>query len=275
MTNACPLCRALARTTLYRGTRSGDVHRCTACGMVYSDPRGQPVPGGPPAFTDCPEAYLVNAKHRLSLLARATGITGGKLLDVGCYDGPFILAAAKLGFEVTGIEPNAIGAAAARARGLEVIEAPFEAVELSGTFRVITMIHTVEHLPDPLAALQHARRLLPVDGALLIEAPNFDAWSRRLMGRRWRQFIADHFQFFEPETLRRTLQRAGFEVPFLQPVGKTASWQLLADRVGRYYSRGGGEALAKLSARFNLGDREFSINLGDILLAVATPRADR
>jgi len=47
---------------------------------------------------------------------------------------------------------------------------------------------------------------------------------------------------------------------------------LLADRVGRYYSRSLGEKLQGLAARRGWADRTFHFNLGDILLAVATVR---
>jgi SAM-dependent methyltransferase len=269
---ACPLCRAVHRVTLVRGTRSGDVHRCTACGFVYSDPRGVPDPAAPPAVTDDPAAYLDNARHRLAFLAPQANVTGGRLLDVGCYDGAFLLAAQTLGFVAEGVEPDPRGASLARGRGLRVTETPFEQAQFAEPFQAVTFIHSLEHLPDPLAALAHARGLLAPGGALLIEVPNFDAWSRRLFGRRWRQYIADHFHFFEPATLSRCLDAAGFEVRAMTTAGKIASVRLLSDRIGRYYSPALGRAVAGSAARLGLAERRLALNLGDILLAVATPR---
>lgn len=268
--HACPLCHAVHRVTLYRGTRSGDVQRCTACGFVYADPRGPADAASPPAFTDDPSTYLENARHRLGLLARHTGVQNGRLVDVGCYDGAFLLAAQELGFDVEGVEPSAAGAAKATERGLRVTESTFADAPLTGPFDAVTFVHSLEHFEDPRAALARARDLLRPGGAVLVEAPNFDAWSRRLTGRRWRQLITDHFHFFEPPTLRDCLEEAGLDVAFLAPVGKVASVALLADRIGRYYSAAAGRALSRAADKTGVAQRQLSLNFGDILLAVAT-----
>lgn len=268
----CPLCRAVARTTLYRHTRSGDVHRCTACGMVYADPRGDGQGSGMPHCKDHPEAYRQNAAQRLSVLGRVTGVRGGKLLDVGCFDGSFALAAREMGFTVQGVESEAEPAAKAQARGVPTVPGRFEDVKISGPFDVVAMMHTLEHLEDPWAALARARDLLKPGGALLLELPNFDCRARRLTGRYWRQFIWDHFHFFEPASLRRLLVEGGFSVKLLQPAAKVASLRLLADRVERYYSRGLGKAIASALAKTGLSEKTISLRPGDIMLAVATVR---
>lgn len=269
----CPLCRAVHRVTLLRGTRSGDIHRCVACGFVYADPCGRPDPSLPPAVTDQPAVYRVNARHRLGIAARTTGVAGGRLLDVGCYDGGFLLAARDLGFTVHGVEPSPEGAARARARDLPVTADRFEDAVFTEPFDIVTFIHSLEHFADPWVALARARECLRPQGALLVEVPNFDAWSRRLLGRRWRQYLADHDKFFEPASLRRCLAGTGFEIRFLQSVGKVASVGLLADRLGRYYSAALGRRLGETARRKGWTDRTFALNLGDILLAVAMPRA--
>lgn len=269
--NGCPLCAATARTMLYRRTRSGDVHRCTACGFVYSAPPG-PALDDRPAFTDDPTVYRLNAQDRLGRLERRVALPGRRLLDVGCYDGNFTLAAQELGFLAEGVEPSPAGVAQARAKGLTVAEGTLEDAPLAGPYDVITMIHVLEHFADPLVALQRARELLHPAGALLIEVPNFDAWSRKLLGRRWRQFIADHERFFEPYTLRRSLEQTGWAVADLRLVGKVASVDLLVDRLRRYYSPALAGFAARAAARLGWSAARVTLNVGDIMLAVATVR---
>ncbi len=271
--NPCPLCRAVHRTTLYRGTRSGDIHRCTACGFVYADPTGQAAGPRLPHCKDAVEVYERNAAHRLDMLREVTGIAGGTLLDVGCFDGSFLLAAQARGFTGQGVEPEAAPAAVARERGLTVQETTFAAAYFAERFDVVTMIHSLEHMPDPWDTLARAHELLQPAGALLVELPNFACATRRLLGRRWRQFIHDHAAFFEPETLRRLLERTGYEVRLIRRVGKMASLRLLADRVERYYSAPVGRTLRQAFERRRWLDRTLSLDLGDIMLAVATPRA--
>lgn len=271
--NSCPLCHAVHRTTLYRGTRSGDIHRCTACGLVYADPTGEAAGPRLPHCKDAVEVYELNAAHRLTVLREATGIAGGALLDVGCFDGSFLLAAQARGFAGQGVEPEAAPAAAAREHGLAVQETTFAEARFTERFDVVTMIHSLEHMPDPWDTLARARDLLKPGGALLVELPNFACATRWLLGGRWRQFIHDHAVFFEPDTLRRLLDRTGFEVRLIRRVGKMASLRLVADRVERYYSAPAGRALRRAFERWRWSDRTLSLNLGDIMLAVATPRA--
>jgi len=267
----CPLCAAVARTTLYRNTRSGDVQRCTACGFVYSAPPGE-TRAAAPAFTDDPAVYRLNAQDRLGRLERRVALPGRRLLDVGCYDGNFTLAAQELGFLAEGVEPSPVGVELARAKGLTVAQGTLEDAPLTGPYDAIAMIHVLEQFADPLVALERARTLLHPAGALLIEVPNFAAWSRKLLGRRWRQFIPDHERFFEPYTLRRCLERTGWAVVDLRPVGKIASVALLADRLRRYYSPALAGAVARSAVFLGRADARLTINLGDILLAVATVR---
>ncbi|MCZ7586601.1 MAG: glycosyltransferase [Deltaproteobacteria bacterium] len=245
----CPSCGQTDKTLEYSGTRSGRVARCAACGMVFSI-SPPPKENLPPAFTDDPDAYLANARHRLGVLNRsltphpstALGASASSpvtLLDVGCFDGHFAAAAAKLGFDVTGVEPVAEAAAKARARhGLDVRVGAFENADLpAGAFDAVSFIHVFEHLKNPRTALARARQVLKPGGYLLIELPAYDALVRKLVGRRWRQFISDHDRFYTGPVLRALLESEEFAVLHDAKVGKVLTPRLLADRLGRYYSR--------------------------------------
>ena len=43
---------------------------------------------------------------------------------------------------------------------------------------------------------------------LLIEIPAYDAFIRRVMGRRWRQFISDHDRFYTGRVMGALLESA-------------------------------------------------------------------
>ncbi|MBZ0271269.1 glycosyltransferase [bacterium] len=286
----CPACGAIDKRVEYRRTRSGVVVRCVACGMVFS---ATPPPDEalPPAFTDDPEAYFENAKHRLGFARPYLSGTGKKrdgdgislnpqssilnpllnplLIDIGCFDGGFAGAARRLGFNVIGVEPVVQAAERARARhGLDVRVGTFETVDIPQA-DMVTFIHVFEHLKDPRASLARTREVLRDGGIVLIEIPAYDAWSRRVLGRRWRQFISDHDRFYTGEVLRRLVREEGFEILVERKVGKNLTPSLLADRVGRYYSRALGRAIRAVARAFGLSTRRFSLNLGDIRLVIA------
>jgi SAM-dependent methyltransferase len=80
---------------------------------------------------------------------------------------------------------------------------PVEAVP--GAFDVITMIHVLEHIVDPVAVLATLRGKLAPGGLLLIEVPHHPANPFELL-------IADHRSHFTSDSLTRALVAAGYEI---------------------------------------------------------------
>jgi hypothetical protein len=75
------------------------------------------------------------------------------------------------------------------------------------------MWHVLEHLTDPLAAIQRARTLLTDDGRLLISVPNLASLQARLFGPDWLHLdLPRHLFHFTPRSLERLLERSGFRV---------------------------------------------------------------
>jgi SAM-dependent methyltransferase len=272
----CPLCFHSKSTVVYPHTRSGRIVQCDRCGFAFADTPPEPGYGDEKkAVFDRQEVYLQNAMHRLSVLKEATGIEGGSLLDVGCHHGTFAGAAKALGFEVRGVEPDPEAAAEAESHfGFPVHQGIFEEVEIEGgPFDVISFIHSFEHIPDPHRAAARCRNLLAAKGALLIETPNYDSLFRKATGSKWRQFIRDHSVFYSPGTIRQLFESEGFRVVKTISVPKLLSFSLLADRVERHYSRSLGRGLEKLARATGSLDRSFRLNLGDIMLTLASFKA--
>lgn len=102
-----------------------------------------------------------------------------RLLDVGCGDGLLFDRLAELG-EPEGVEPD-VDLLTPDGRWRHRIHAlPFEDFRgADASYHVILMLDVLEHLPDPVAALRHAVRLLAPGGALLITVPALQwLWTR-------------------------------------------------------------------------------------------------
>ncbi len=138
-----------------------------------------------------------------------------RLLDVGFGDASFLRRMQAAGWEVAGLEldPNAVEAA--RRVGLEAAHGTLEdAVYEPDSFDAITLSHVIEHLHDPVAALEACARLLRPDGVLWLATPNFDSPGHRRFRRDW--FGLDpprHLVLFNRDVLEQALARAGFERP--------------------------------------------------------------
>jgi len=128
-------------------------------------------------------------------LTRHFGLTGGgirplkglRLLDVGCGGGLIAEPLARLGAEVTGIDPGEDTVAAARIhaaqQGVEIDyrATTIETLEATGEkFDVVTALEVVEHVPEPAAFLATCTRVLEPGGVLIASTINRTAKSYAL-----------------------------------------------------------------------------------------------
>jgi 2-polyprenyl-3-methyl-5-hydroxy-6-metoxy-1,4-benzoquinol methylase len=139
---------------------------------------------------------------------------GNRLLDVGCGTGELMARHRELGWEVRGVEPSEIGAAACRAAGLSVLQEPLLEADLpEASFDVVVLNHVIEHLLQPLETLVRARCLLAPGGLLEIVTPNVRGMGFRLYGSCWYSLDAPrHIHLFSASALARLGRKAGLVV---------------------------------------------------------------
>jgi len=141
--------------------------------------------------------------------------SGGRLLDVGCGNGGVLERMRGLGWAVRGVEPDPRAREAANDRlGADVVAPDLEAIS-SGRemFDVVSLVHVIEHVPDPIGMLDACRRVMRPEGVVVVRTPNLEALGARLFGRYWRGLECPrHLFVFSPQTLRTCTERAGLEV---------------------------------------------------------------
>lgn len=200
----------------------------------------------------------------------------GRLLEVGCASGEFLRLAARVGFDVQGVEPEPNTSALARqTHGLNVITGALaDASYAASSFDGVTLFHVLEHLDSPRHTVMEIHRILKPGGILAIETPNIETIWFRLLGARWRQLIPDHYYFFTPQTLRRLLHQTGFDVLEVIRFGKPMSLRLCVDRIRRFNPLLG-TTLSGFVRALGLADRTLHLNLGDVMLLFARKRTDQ
>lgn len=108
---------------------------------------------------------------------------GGRALELGCYKGEFTAHLQQWFSHVTVIEGSDELIEAARARvGPDVtfVHSLFETAELPPEFDALFIVHTLEHLDDPVAVLRRAANWLKPEGKLFVAVPNANAPSRQI-----------------------------------------------------------------------------------------------
>jgi SAM-dependent methyltransferase len=142
------------------------------------------------------------------------------LLDLGAHVGRLIQVAAQAGWRAEGVELNPrTSAYAARATGLPVHRADLRDLVAEGRrYAAVTLIDVLEHIPQPVEALQGIRQVLQPGGWIAVKVPHGpnQLIKERIRGRvlrGYRPTVADnlvHVSHFTAGSLRMALERAGF-----------------------------------------------------------------
>jgi len=137
---------------------------------------------------------------------------GGRLLDVGCGNGDFLLRAKSLGWMVEGVDFDPAAVARAREGGLQVYLGTLHDQRLaSDSYDAIVMSHVIEHVPEPLQLLRECHRILKPRGRLVALTPNIESVAHRRFRENWFYFDTPrHLQIFNASGLGRLAHEAGF-----------------------------------------------------------------
>lgn len=157
----------------------------------------------------------------------------GRVLDVGCGPGFFMEVAAKLGYDVWGLDPSSYIVRVAREKfDSHVCKGTLENADFEEkNFDVITAFDTFEHIYGPLEFLDVARELLAPKGILVITTPNCRSLLARVSGRRWVSFkIPEHVLYWSPQNIREVM-KGRFEILEISNAGQYTTLSFLARRL--------------------------------------------
>ncbi|HLG83120.1 MAG TPA: class I SAM-dependent methyltransferase [Bradyrhizobium sp.] len=166
------------------------------------------------------------------IVQNAGAAEAGKLIDIGCGNGSALknLSRAMPRWRLYGSELSDAAKPALQKlpNFVELYTTP--AREIPERFDILTMIHALEHMPDPLGSLHDAAHLLNDDGRLFVEIPN-------VLTSPFDLLIADHLLHFSPAHLAHLASRAGFAVAILRDDLLPKEITMLARRGGALRER--------------------------------------
>jgi hypothetical protein len=81
-----------------------------------------------------------------------------------------------------------------------------------GVAGAAVMVHVLDHLLDPVATLRELRKKLTADGHLMIVTHDESSLLRKIFSKRWPAFCLQHPEIYDPRSMRRLLDSAGFDV---------------------------------------------------------------
>ena len=130
-------------------------------------------------------AYDFDSIIRSSLLERVKPmlITQGKTLEIGAFEGMMTNQILKDFTDLTVLEGSPVLASGIKSRfgdKVHVVASMLETTQFQPVFDNIFLVHTLEHLNDPVFALSHICSWLSPRGVLVVAVPNANALSRQI-----------------------------------------------------------------------------------------------
>jgi SAM-dependent methyltransferase len=222
------------------------------------------------------ETNFMNSRRKLDWVCSDTP-SGATLLDAGSNFGHFLKVAgerfAAQGFDVS---PGAV-AWGERHLGVHASVASIYDLpaSLNGHFDAVTCWDVIEHLPDPLAALEVIGRLLRPLGLLFISTPDAGSVTARVLGRHWHYLDpVQHITVFSRRNLTAMLARAGFDVMRIGSIGHHYRLRYVFDRLAYLHPHGALRRLTAAGRRLMAPaiERCVYLNPGDVMILTAARR---
>ena len=133
------------------------------------------------------------------------------IVDVGCGRVPArLLNLKRLGFDnLLGVDPFLDGDRSYR--GIKLEQRTIH--ETTGSFQLVTMNHSFEHVPDPLEVMVAARGLLRPGGVFVVRTPVMGTWFWDTFGTDWWELDPPRHLFLHTvASLTRLAGDAGLEL---------------------------------------------------------------
>jgi len=243
----CPLCGSGERRENVYGFAPFAVARCRRCGLWYLCPRlAEPImhrsyvddgyfEGGEGGYSSyqAQEPTLRPTFQRFLAELRRRGMTGGRLLEVGCAYGFFLDEAKGFFDHRTGTDYSPAALEKARGRADRLILGGTGEIPAGELFDCIACIHVIEHIYDPAAFLRRLAGHLRPGGWIVLATPDMGSFWRSVMRRRWPFFkIPEHVTFLDRRTLPELLRRSGFVDVQPLPYASVFSLDLIGEKLG-------------------------------------------
>ncbi len=198
--------------------------KCDVCGLVYQNPQ--------PVFSDLKNRYdenyfryeLENEKNFFNLMllglndidfwSVTASFKDKSFLDIGCATGMLISHMGKNGWKAKGVEICRESAEyGIKNRGVDIFIGTLEeALFPDSSFSIIHFSHLIEHLTDPKSFMLEVHRIVKDNGYVIVTTPNIGGLQAKIFRTKWRSAIPDHLFLFSKKTLRKLVEKTGFEV---------------------------------------------------------------
>lgn len=274
----CPICSS-KDTEEFWAMSGYKLIRCLRCGTVWEPTLPEQTlsiydktyfinenPKG--GYANYFEGMRINRKTFSDRLKKIEDKLGkkGKLLDVGCALGDFLIEAKARGWkEIEGLELSHYAVNFARQRGLKINEGQLDDNLYSpNTFDVVTYQDVIEHITDPMGELKKIYRILKPGGLVFFITPDIKGLWAKLLGPLWYHYKPrEHVIYFSEKSINFALRKAGFINIETSKTHHVLSLEYILNRL-RYYYPAFFEFLLRATKKTSLRKIPFKLYTGEL-----------
>lgn len=238
----CPVCGSADLSSILKATDhtvSGEtfsVMECKACTLRFT----QDVPDGSSigpyyrsenyvSHTNTSKGLINSLYHwvrkrtltrKRKLIQKATGVSTGKLLDIGAGTGAFLNEMKQHGWDTTGLEPDEPARKLAKELYTIEIRESSQLFQLpANSFHAITLWHVLEHVHDLHNYISQIKSLLQDKGKLIIAVPNYTAADASIYKENWAAYdVPRHLYHFSPRSMQVLMEKHGLMIYQYKPM---------------------------------------------------------
>ncbi len=196
-----------------------DIVRCRDCGLVFSrdilpdDMLKRLYSLSKVTFAEYTE--IIRRDYWACLEPFMNGAQKGAALEIGCSTGFFLDELLAHGFkDVFGCEPSIEAKEMASPNVKKNISLGFfkDGLYAHKTFDLVCSFQTLDHLSEPVEVLRVTHDILKPGGLAYFITHNVEGLQAKLLGEKSPIIDVEHIYLFNKATLKRLLEKTGFEV---------------------------------------------------------------
>ncbi|MBE7169841.1 MAG: class I SAM-dependent methyltransferase [Williamsia sp.] len=181
------------------------------------------------SHTDTRAGFINTLYHRIrkrtlqskeQLLKKYTGLSAGRLLDIGAGTGAFCRHMKEAGWHVTGLEPDeATRQRAQELHGLALLPAG-ELFRLPAqSYDAVTLWHVLEHVHALHEYLEQIRNVITPGARIFIAVPNYTSYDAEVYRQYWAAYdVPRHLYHFSPQAMEHLLKKKGLTLEATEPM---------------------------------------------------------
>jgi len=212
---ACLICSSMPSRVVLNDL---PMRKCPDCGLIWREEFDVPIkyyqekPIDPSSQKI--RARVANSHERIDTFKKHADLNN--LCDVGTGEGIFLKVLIDRGFRnVVGIEPSERISDFVGKNKLVVKSGTIDdigAVVREYSIHTVTLLHLIEHLPDPRQSLEKVYGCLQEGDSVVLETPKINSYSLKKRKYRHKLIYPEHLFYFNERNIQTLLSQAGFTV---------------------------------------------------------------